>query len=185
MIELLSTVTVNHSRIYKTSSWCSCVSSILLHTATGGFQGCVCAFVQCLCVCVCVCVCVYEHCVCASQGMMGHRSPVKVAYQSKAALFLPHFIAQILSFILHFIRHIRDGNRPGYKSYNSLSLLWAYTVSDGERTISEARRDLPNAPSFDEKQRAEDAARDIGSRWFPLKKERRISTNTVTQNRDI
>lgn len=130
----------------------------------------------CVSVCVCVyglCVCVCEHCVCASQGMMGHRSPVKAAYQSNAVLFLPHFIAQILSFILYFIRHIRDGNRPGYKSYNSLSLLWAYTVSDGERPISEARQDLPNAPSFDEKQRAEDAARDISSRWFPVKKRKR------------
>lgn len=70
----------------------------------------------------------------ASQGMVGHRYPVNVAYESKAVLFLSHFIFQILSFICH----IWAVKRPVYKSCNSLSLLWANTMSEGGRPITEA-----------------------------------------------
>ncbi len=102
-------------------------------------------------------------CVCVSagacQGMVGHRSPVNVAYESKAVLFLSHFIFQILSFICH----VWAVNRLVYKSYNSRSLLWANTMSKGGRPITKAHWDLPDLQSFDEKQRAEGAAGDIGS----------------------
>lgn len=95
----------------------------------------------------------------ASQGTVGHRSPVNVAYQSKAVLFFITFDLSDIEFHLPVSSVTFGLQTDWYINLITLSLLWAYTMSEGGRPTETSQM----YQSFDEKQRTEGSTGDVGS----------------------
>lgn len=106
-------------------------------------------------VCVCVCWCMSGH---GGTQIHGKRS---ISKQS-CIIFITFHLSDIEFRAVSSVTFWAV-NGLLYKSYNSLSLSWAHSMSEGGRPITAAHRDLPDVRCFDEKQRAEGAAGDFGS----------------------